>query len=665
MSNYLRWSSSLSASDIFTNAENHSYPHPHRDGVIYLSQLKDENRSVLVFDSGQKVHVLTPKGFSLRTSINEYGGKPFWLDGNAVIFSNQVDQCLYRQELSGVGASVPLRITCEPQQSHRYCYTDINVISDDLIVAIVERQYGDCSRENDSFLGLIDPASQDCEPIELQDQADFHSNLVFDHDGQRLAWVQWHHPNMPWDNTELMIANIRVEQGTGAPEFETALSDIQRVPIEANASVGQLMFASNGTLFFSADFPSHEDDDPKNYWNIYALTAKSIQNDDQHCDVVSVTNDLCEFGYPHWQFGNTRIVQFDNDRLLTIRSSAEFDEVLLIDQETYQVCAFENDACHYDNLCSDGGGTVFAIRLSKTERPAVSRMRIGEPAFSNMITTPSILSEDETSVGRHISFECEDGRMSYGFYYPPVNTNYADADSSIPPLLIMVHGGPSARAYGSFDLQKQYWTQRGFAIFDVNHRGSSGYGRNFRDALYGYWGELDCSDIIEGVNYLSNVGLADSSRICIRGKSAGGFTVLRALTEYPQVFAAGACYYGIANLVTLASSTHKFEKYYSDRLIGEKFDADNSVRPESRYFKRSPINKIHSLSSAMIVFQGSLDKVVPPMVAHELVNVLNDLGLPHTYIEYADEAHGFKRSENNINALENELKFYRTAFAVK
>jgi len=208
-------------------------------------------------------------------------------------------------------------------------------------------------------------------------------------------------------------------------------------------------------------------------------------------------------------------------------------------------------------------------------------------------------------------------------------------------------------------IQKQFWTSRGFALFDVNHRGSSGYGRAYRDALYTQWGELDCTDVIDGIDHLVQLGNVDPERICIRGKSAGGYAVLRALTEYPDIFKVGACYYRIGNLATLADTTHKFEKHYTDRLIGESYNASYAQTAESNFYSRSPIHKVSQLKSAMIVFQGSLDKVVPPKVAHEVIEVLKQAQIDHEYVEYDDEAHGFRQVNNNIDAWTKELAFYR------
>ena len=227
----------------------------------------------------------------------------------------------------------------------------------------------------------------------------------------------------------------------------------------------------------------------------------------------------------------------------------------------------------------------------------------------------------------------------------------------------MVHGGPTSRAYAHFDIAKQFWTNRGFALLDVNHRGSSGYGRAYRDALYGEWGEIDCTDIIDAIRFLIKENKADANSVCIRGKSAGGYAVLRALTEFPKMFKSGACYYGIGNLATLAQTTHKFEKFYTDRLIGEKYDSDAANKQSSLFFQRSPSHNMHKVRSEMILFQGLQDKVVPPSVAQEVIKKLTKAGIEYSYVEYPNEGHGFRQVTNNMDALAKELAFYQRALS--
>lgn len=253
--------------------------------------------------------------------------------------------------------------------------------------------------------------------------------------------------------------------------------------------------------------------------------------------------------------------------------------------------------------------------------------------------------------------------MAHGYYYIPHNPRFTAPDGHLPPLLVMVHGGPTSRATRSLDLSRQYWTGIGFAVFDINHRGSTGHGRRYRQYLLGRWGQVDIDDIVDGIDFLVNQSLVDPAKIIIRGKSAGGYTVLRALTQYPNYFCAGGCYYGIGNLSTLTAKTHKFESNYTDRLIGETYDEADAKAKDSEYYKRSPINFIHRVVSPTILFQGLDDPVVPPDLSREVVDVLAAHNIDHEYVEYPGEGHGFRKSETNIDALQKETLFYQRILA--
>ena len=690
---YLDWQSTLSAKDVFSSSDKFSYPQFLQDGsIVYLTSLsQDKNRSVLMRSIGDKNHLITPAPYYLQTQINEYGGKPFWLSDEYLIFANRDDQCLYRQSLKPIlegRASEPTRISRQDNKEV-WRYTDVHLLSSTEILCICEKQCPDNHSDNQSFISVLnlpnEPTRIDqtldmelefSEPINVMDGADFYSNLVIDANAERVAWVQWNHPNMPWDNVELYIANmVRSAQGLG-------LKNVQRVDLSVIAggdeSVCQLMFADNGDLFFSADFagqePSSLKEDPSSpinklsnrnispldYWQVYS-------RHNQTGEIRQVTSRHAEHGYPHWVYGDSRIAQVSNDCLLVIESRPQGDRLVAIDQNTLSTASVFDQGSTIEALSSNGNGTCLFVSTPQSSGPEMLCLdmslfdRDSVEAFNFDLVQKIDVPQFDKSKAESISYKTRDASVSHGFFYPPCNKPFESKTSSsaLPPLLVMVHGGPTARAYKHFDLQKQFWTNRGFAILDVNHRGSSGFGRSYRDALYRNWGELDVSDIVDGIDYLITQKKVDPNRVCIRGKSAGGYAVLRALTEHPEKFRAGANYYGIGNLVTLASSTHKFEKYYSDRLVGETFEGEGSITPSSLYYRRSPINKINNLSSAMIIFQGLLDKVVPPAVAQELVTVLEQQGQTYSYIEYSDEGHGFRKSENNVDAWNRELDFYK------
>jgi dipeptidyl aminopeptidase/acylaminoacyl peptidase len=253
--------------------------------------------------------------------------------------------------------------------------------------------------------------------------------------------------------------------------------------------------------------------------------------------------------------------------------------------------------------------------------------------------------------------------QAYAYYYPP--SDYSDNPDNLPPMVVMIHGGPTANAIGLYDLLKQFWTTHGYAVLDVNHRGSTGYGREFRQSLLGRWGERDVDDVIDAIDYAVSKKCANRDELFVRGKSAGGYAVLRLLTEYGEYFAAGASYYGIASLAMLAEDTHKFELYYSEKLLGQAYDPESASQAGDPYYDRSPVNFLNKICCPVIVFQGSEDQVVPSSLAHNLVNVLKQNDIFHDYIEYAGEGHGFRNPKNCSDALQRELDFYAAALAAR
>ncbi|MFT5571171.1 MAG: dipeptidyl aminopeptidase/acylaminoacyl peptidase [Cryomorphaceae bacterium] len=654
MLDYLDWQSPLSAKKVFTNGETFSYPqfiNAQSNSFIYLTQLKNESsRAVLILKTPNASQCLTPALYDLGTKISEYGGKPYWLFGQNLYFVNRSDQCLYRQQLDDLSApsvqSGPQRVSVKPSNTELFMYSDIIELDNSTLLAIVERQdLSDETAENTSFIAVLNVDSADAMPISVQRGADFYSNLVYHPEDQRIAWVEWDHPNMPWDENRLSSAQL-LDQGDGL-----ALVSQLDLDLQDTACVCQLMFSNNGRLFYSADFAGNAQT-AQNYWNLYCFDFAKGRS-------LRVTSLDVEFGYPHWQYGDQRIVQYSDSKLLAIASKPTGDQLVLVDQDSLDFRPLESgdDApCSIQNLSSNENSNAIYVRRAQNTGPSI--VIIAGQDLQSSVVRKNSAPDYAVSLAEHIEYQCSDGQSAYGFYYPPKNSSY---DCGLaPPLIVLVHGGPTARAYGHFDVQKQFWTSRGFALFDVNHRGSSGYGRHYRDTLYGAWGEIDSSDIADGVKTLIKKGLADPSRVCIRGKSAGGYAVLRALTEFPEIFKAGASYYGIGNLATLAEVTHKFEKHYTDRLIDEVFNSESAYLPESKFYQRSPIYKLAQLNSAMIIFQGLKDKVVPPSVALEIIDVLKTAGVQHRYVEYADEAHGFRQVSNNVDALGKELEFYRS-----
>ncbi len=650
---YLDWRSQLKPEQVFGEVESLAYPVPWRDGYIYLTSIPEEgNRSSLIYRSASEPAEpknLVSEPYDLRTRICEYGGKPFWLFGDLLIFANDKDQSLYKFDLQNLD-SPPVQLTPTATAECSWRYADIVQIAPTAFLAVVEEHRAGY-QEPASWLGYISGGDEPAMPQRLSPEADFFSNLVIDTKRKKLAWVAWNHPGMPWDETELWVASYELQEASSIFELGTPT----QVTMADAASICQLLMLDCGDLLCVADFSQQTYDHCDQYWNIWRVDLSGSST-----KANRITSLEMEFGYPHWQYGDHRLVEHAPGQVVAIASAAAKDILFLIDVDTEIVAPLNGDGIYFENLCTNGRGKTMGVVRFADQMPAIFELESSNKL--PVVRRQARLHVDHADIShpRHITINPTKGTESHAFYYPPVNQRFSQDTAGLPPLLVMVHGGPTARAYGYFDLQKQFWTQNGFAVVDVNHRGSSGYGRPFRDALYGGWGEIDSADIAAVIEHLIEVGLADPERVCIRGKSAGGYAVLCALTQFPDLFSAGACYYGIGNLATLATHTHKFEKYYSDRLVGERFDKTRIDDHSSRYYQRSPINMFSAVTAAMIIFQGSEDKVVPPSVAHEMVEALKVQKLPHKYVEYAAEGHGFRDVANNIDAWQQELAFYRS-----
>ncbi len=259
------------------------------------------------------------------------------------------------------------------------------------------------------------------------------------------------------------------------------------------------------------------------------------------------------------------------------------------------------------------------------------------------------------STPKLIEYRSANDRNCYGLYYPAKNKHYTAGPNEKPPLIIKVHGGPTGCAYPELNLEYQFWTSRGFAILDVNYGGSSGFGREYRERLGGNWGVVDVEDCAYGALHLVASGEVDKQRLIISGGSAGGFTVLSALT-FKNVFKAGASYFGIGDLEAMTNDTHKFESRYLEKLIG--------AYPKERqiYRQRSPIDHVDQLSCPIIFFQGLEDKIVPPSQTETMVQALRSKGIPVACLMFAGEQHGFRQGETIRRCLDGELYFYAKVF---
>ena len=384
--------------------------------------------------------------------------------------------------------------------------------------------------------------------------------------------------------------------------------------------------------------------DKSNWWNIYRL-------------IDGIAEPLCpmdaEFGLPLWQFGMTRYGFIDAKTLLAVYSQSGIEKLATINLASGKLTNHESRASTFSSLRTEGSKVCY-IAQSPVEFPAVFAGDIGDEKLVCKSST-SIIEQSNYSVAGPVTFPTGDNQQAHGFFYSPTHADYQGPENELPPLLVMIHGGPTSATSDSLSFKIQYWTNRGFAVLDVNYRGSVGFGRKYRDALKTRWGIADVEDCDFGVRYLIERGLVDKNRVAIRGGSAGGFTVLAGLA-HTDTFKAGTSLYGVSDLTALATDTHKFESRYLDSLIGPYPEAN------ALYEERSPANHAGSITAPVLFLQGLDDKVVPPSQPELMIDKLKSNDVPVAYIAFEGEAHGFRKSETIIRAFEAELSFYGSVF---
>ncbi|MDX2232140.1 MAG: S9 family peptidase [Leptolyngbyaceae cyanobacterium bins.349] len=590
---------------------------------VYWSELRptEGGRSVIVrrTPDGQTQDV-TPAPFNVRTRVHEYGGGSYLVHQGVVYFSNFADQRLYKQPI----ASEPTPIT--PEIQWRYADAVMDATRDRLI----------CIREDHTGAGEAVNAIVSI-PFDGSDQTilvsggDFYSSPRLSPDGTKLAWISWNHPNMPWDATALWLAEIAAD-GT--------LTQAQTIAGGEQESVVQPVWSPDGGLYFVSD--------RSNWWNLYRY-------DSAHGEIAPLCPLDAEFGMPHWVFGYINYGFESAAYLVCTYSQSGISYLARINTQTGQMQPIEVPYTEIGYVQVAPGKVVFNAG-SATAPGAIAQLNLTTHQIevlqqsSTLDIDPGYLSKPEP-----ITFPTVDHQVAYGFFYPPQNKDFIAPASERPPLVVKSHGGPTAATSTAFNLKIQYWTSRGFAVLDVNYRGSTGYGRAYRDALKGQWGIADVDDCANGAKYLAESGRVDGDRLVIDGGSAGGYTTLCALT-FRDVFKAGASYYGVSDLEALATDTHKFESRYLDSLIGPY--------PERKdlYVARSPIHSAQRLNCPVIFFQGDEDKVVPPNQAEMMVNILREKGLPVAYVLYSGEQHGFRQAENIKRTLDGEFYFYSRIF---
>lgn len=614
------------------------------NGNLYWleSRPNEGGRNVIVqLDSKGATREINAAPFNVRTRVHEYGGGAYLVKDDVVYYSNFTDQRIYRQTV-GDALSEPEPITPAPGTSapdartpdappYNARFADGIADTERNRLICVREDHSDTTAEAVNTVAALDLDSG--EFTTLASGHDFYSSPRLSPDGNQLVWLCWNHPNMPWDGTELYLADLdAVGNVVSSRKVSGSLSGA-----DADAIV-QPEWSPDGTLFFISD--------RSGWWNIYRYLNNVIE---------PILEMAAEFGSPHWVFGTSNYGFKSADEIICTYADKGTDYLASIQLDSRELTIIPT------SYTSQGGiqveaGSVYFHAASPTEFPCVVKLEL-DSAKQEVIKrcSETELAQGYCSIPEAIEFPTEDGLTAHAFYYPPVNMDFSAPPHELPPLLVKIHGGPTAATGSSLNLQIQYWTSRGIAILDVNYGGSTGYGRDYRTRLNGQWGVVDVNDTVNGASFLINRGDVDADRLAIRGGSAGGYTTLAVLT-FRDLFKAGASYYGVSDLETLAKDTHKFESRYLDTIVGP-YPADKET-----YQARSPIHHIDQLSCPIIFFQGLEDKVVPPSQAEAMVQALSRKGLPVAYLPFEGEQHGFRKAENIKRSLDAEFYFFSRVF---
>jgi dipeptidyl aminopeptidase/acylaminoacyl peptidase len=582
------------------------------------SRPSEQGRSVIVRRSADgTVTDVLPAPWNARTRVHEYGGGAWTASGGTLWFTEFTDQRLYRLDPD---SDTPVPVTPEPAVPAGVRYADLDVTAEGLLAA---REIHPADGGPADVVNQIVRVGTDGTEV-LVSGPDFVAAARRGPDGS-LAWLQWDHPYMPWDAAQLVV------RAPGGSETVVAGGP--------GESAVQPEWDADGSLWFLSD--------RTDFWSLYRWRSGS--------DAELVLDVGSDIAGPQWVFGQSRYALLSDGRIALAYGRAGSDRLAVLDRDGG---LHELDLPYgtFRYLTAQGTAVV-CVAGSPSSEPVV--LRVDVDSGSREVLRPARdLGVDPAWFSRpeHVTFPTEDRGTgiaeAHALVYPPTNPEASAPEGDLPPLMVIVHGGPTAGAVPVLDVEIQYWTSRGFCVADVDYRGSTGYGRRYRDALQGRWGVLDLDDVVACARYLADSGRVDPARMAITGGSAGGYTTLAALTMRPGTFTAGASHYGVADLGALARETHKFESRYLDGLVAP-WPSGADV-----YAERSPINHVDALDTPLAVFQGDEDEVVPPDQAEAIVAALRKKGVPHAYRLFAGEQHGFRKAENIRAALDGELSFY-------
>lgn len=593
------------------------------DGTdIYWIEMRPSEKGryvIMQLTADHQIHEILSPLWNARTRVHEYGGGSYKINNKAIYFTQFTDQRLYKTTCD----TPPTPIT--PPRALRYADFTFDTHQHRLIC--VQEDHSQPGQEAVNRLISMDTGGRDVNTV--IEGNDFYSSPRISPDGRQLAWVTWNHPTMPWDHTTLYVATLGADH---------RIKQAIQVAGELDESVVQPRWSPDNELYFISD--------RSNWWNIYRWTGDEI---------TSLCPMNAEFATPPWIFAQSNYSFESDHRILCSYTKKGQWHLAMIELDNASCEEIQTPYTHISNLQASKDTVVF-LGGSPTEAPAIVSLDLTTGKTNVLRQSNHIeMNRNYISIPTPIEYPTEGGVTAHALYYPPCNPEFIAPMNTRPPLLVFVHGGPTAAALPVLSWTIQFWTSRGFAVVDVNYGGSCGYGRAYRQRLNGCWGVVDVDDCVNAATFLVNREEVDDTCLAIRGGSAGGYTTINALT-FHETFHAGASYFGISDLEVFLHDTHKFESRYLDTLIGPY------PEQQDRYHDRSAIHYLDQLHTPMILFQGLDDPIVPPNQAEMIVDALRRNGKPVAYLPFAGEQHGFRQAANIQRSLDAELYFYAQIF---
>jgi dipeptidyl aminopeptidase/acylaminoacyl peptidase len=587
---------------------------------------EERGRQVLVRREAHGVTTrLTPEGFNARSRVQEYGGGAFVIDADVIVVSDFATGTLQRVVSPGV-----LEPLTAADRAWRFADLSFDRPRNRLLAIREDHEPATLERHGEAENAVVAVDLGTGAVTVLAEGCDFFAAPRLSPDGSRLAWLRWNHPNLPWDGTELVLADLDRD---GAPTNERVVAG------SLSDWVAQPRWSPTGALHFVAE--------PDGWMNLFRLGAGDRV--ERAAEAVEA-----EFASPDWVFGLANYAFLDDGTIVAVGRSEGRDRLYRIESDGRPEL-LDLPFTEISYLAAAGRFVLF--RAAAPDRPwAVVELDVDSGAVEILKASTALQPDPvDVSIGEHVEFPTDGDRTAFGIAYPPTSRTSRGPEGHLPPLIVTSHGGPTAQASTAFSVLTQLFTSRGFTVLDVDYGGSTGYGRDYRKRLEGQWGIVDLADCVNGARWLAEQGRVAGDQLAIRGGSASGYTTLCAVT-FSDAFAAGTSYFGIGDLETFAQETHKFESRYLDRLIGPY--------PERKdlYHDRSPLNFAERISCPVLILQGAEDRIVPPGQAEQIVDVLWERQLPHAYLLFPGEDHGFRSAANIIRSFEAELSFYGQVF---